>query len=810
MEGDAARKGDHHRIGRSFLEGALVNGAAERIFRWLDGRELLRFSLLAAVLGAVVYGIAPSIFRSETSLLLSAVLFGLSLGWITGRIPLPAAAAGLIDAALGIDFLFLAIGRLDLPVRNAAGSIVRFLQHLLPQNAGSAFDVGPLAAEAYRIAAGSASLIVRVRDWAASILLGDSYFDPVASAFFWSLALVLVGAFAGWVLSARRKPIAAVLPAVLLLAGCLSSGRGDWRNVVATVALVYLMVVVVEQSQKEQDWDRRNMGYSTSIRWDILFTAAPVLGFLLAAAYVFPSVSVDEIRQWIREQTRPQAVSGNSAGESLGLAPAGPGRTGSSQTEGFPLVHNLGRGPDLTRDVALVVVTGEAMQYLPGVREPVAPHHYWRAFTYDIYSGSGWLSSPTEERELAAGGQATEVDPSEGILLHQAVTVSRPGDGPLYYAGELVAVNGPYRTVSRSNFDLLGIVVPGAEYEADSMYREAAESALRSAGMEYPEWIRRRYLQLPNSLPERVHALARDLTATSPTPYDRALAIQNYLRREMRYSLEVNAPPYDRDVVDYFLFDSKKGFCEYYATAMAVLARSAGIPARAVFGFAAGTFDPVRGKFTILESDAHAWPELYFPGIGWVEFEPTASMPEIPRAPAAGTDAARPIAPGWTGGRSSAFVTWLLQILQRNTLPAVLLLLAVPVCVLLWNLAAPLRFRLIPPARLLRFVYRGLRAHGARQGIRFSPGTTPGECMRLLAQRNPACAAPLGRMGELYSRWIYGGKALSAAERKEIIRCWPGLDRRLWRAWWNHRFSEIRRVWRAWRGGGENQAPNFL
>ena len=236
---------------------------------------------------------------------------------------------------------------------------------------------------------------------------------------------------------------------------------------------------------------------------------------------------------------------------------------------------------------------------------------------------------------MPSGERLLDILP-KGTLLHQTVTVSRPGYGPVYYAGELAAVYRLFRVVSRTNFDILGVIVPGADYELDSVYYEADEAALRAAGTDYPDWIRSRYLQLPKILPERVHALARDLTAAQPTPYDRAVAIQDYLRREMRYSLEVKSPPYDRDVVDYFLFDSKEGFCDYYATAMVVLARSAGIPARVAVGYATGTFDPRQGKYTVLQSDAHAWPELYFPGIGWVEFEPTASMPEIPRPAARG------------------------------------------------------------------------------------------------------------------------------------------------------------------------------
>jgi transglutaminase-like putative cysteine protease len=770
-----------------------MNEWAVRLLRRLIGHEQVKFALLAAILGAVVYGIAPLILRSDTGLFFAAALTGLSIGWAVARCPLPGAAAGFVSSALGIDFLFFSIGRLDIPLRGWLEASARFLLHALPQNSGTSYNAGPFWVNAHRLLAGPLALVARFQTWAVSIVRGDDFFDPVASVFFWSLILILAGAFAGWTLSTQRKPLIAVLPAILLLGIVFSNAEGDWHYAVVMVGLVFLTVVVVEHSQKEQDWDRRAMGFSTGMRWDMVFSAGPLLGLLLAAAYLIPSISVDDIQRWIREQSEPRSAVGNSVGQSFGLNPAGSGDADPSAIEIFPRSHFLGSGPDLSSEVALVVVTGESRIYRPGEREPVAPHHYWKSLTYDIYSSSGWLTSPTQERELASGERLSD-DLPPGILLHQVVTVSRPGYGPVYYAGELAAVYRLFRVVSRTDFDILGAIVPGADYELDSVYFEADEAALRAAGTDYPDWIRLRYLQLPKVLPERVHALARDLTATPPTPYDRAAAIQEYLRREMRYSLDVGAPPYDRDVVDYFLFDSREGFCDYYATAMVVLARSAGIPARLAVGYATGTFDPSQGKYTVLQSDSHAWPELYFPGIGWVEFEPTASMPEIPRPVIAQTVAANPVPTQPAGTEASAGWKTLLAFLRRIAIPFGLALPAIPLILLIWNLAAPIRFRWMGSSTLMRSVFRGLDAHGARAGIHMAPGTTPLEFTGLLARKNPACAEPLAGMERIYSRQMYSGKEISRWERRQVIRDWPNVDRRLWWTWGRSKLQALRRA----------------
>lgn len=156
---------------------------------------------------------------------------------------------------------------------------------------------------------------------------------------------------------------------------------------------------------------------------------------------------------------------------------------------------------------------------------------------------------------------------------------------------------------------------------------------LRAASTDYPDTIRARYLQLPESVPERVRLLAAQLTKEERTAYDKARSIEAYLR-SYPYDLDVPEPPDDRDVADYFLFDLKKGYCDYYATAMVVLARASGLPARFVSGYAPGSYDAERARYIVRELNAHSWAEVYFPGIGWIEFEPTAAQPEIERPPA--------------------------------------------------------------------------------------------------------------------------------------------------------------------------------
>ena len=122
------------------------------------------------------------------------------------------------------------------------------------------------------------------------------------------------------------------------------------------------------------------------------------------------------------------------------------------------------------------------------------------------------------------------------------------------------------------------------------------------------------------------------MTGSEPTPYDRVRSIERYLRT-FPYTLDVPHPPASRDLVDYFLFDLKEGYCDYYASAMVVLARAAGIPARLAIGYASGDYNEKSRRFMVTGADAHSWVEVDFPNTGWVPFEPTASRPLLEAEP---------------------------------------------------------------------------------------------------------------------------------------------------------------------------------
>jgi hypothetical protein len=171
----------------------------------------------------------------------------------------------------------------------------------------------------------------------------------------------------------------------------------------------------------------------------------------------------------------------------------------------------------------------------------------------------------------------------------------------------------------------------GETYQASALIANPVIPDLREAGDEYPAWVTNRYLQLPSNFSVRIKSLAFEITAKSDNPYDKAVAITDYLRSEIKYKPSISFPPGTTDLLEYFLFDLKQGFCNYYASAETLMLRSIGIPARLAVGFAQGEANFDNAFYTVRERDAHAWPEVYFPNYGWIEFEPTGNQDPLER-----------------------------------------------------------------------------------------------------------------------------------------------------------------------------------
>ncbi len=251
---------------------------------------------------------------------------------------------------------------------------------------------------------------------------------------------------------------------------------------------------------------------------------------------------------------------------------------------------------------------------------------YWRIETYDTYTSQGWENRPASDLRLKADEVWDEAAaPAEGETITYTVTAGI-GTDVLLTTGDFVAADTPV-VVSVSDGDIVAVKTlrtlgSGESYSATASVTSPAPEALAAITGDYPEAIPNQYTRLPASFPDAVRQLAKDITQDAETPYQKVLAIGDYLS-QFPYDETVAAPPEGADGVAYFLFENKAGFCLYYASAMVTMLRAAGVPSRLAVGYLPGQTGDDNTIFTLRNTYHHAWPQVYFPGYGWVDLEAT-------------------------------------------------------------------------------------------------------------------------------------------------------------------------------------------
>jgi len=256
----------------------------------------------------------------------------------------------------------------------------------------------------------------------------------------------------------------------------------------------------------------------------------------------------------------------------------------------------------------------------------------WRGVALSLFDGTAW-SNPYEHQMVprSPSGQFLLSSPAErraGHLIHYRVLMEPLADNVFFLAPEALSLGGNYRLVSRDDADAVFDTDPEhpvGTYDAESNVAQPGVEELRGAAQNYPPVVLLNYLQLPR-LDPRVAPLAEQITAAENNNYDKAVAMERYLRTHFAYTLQLGRSV-QRDPLAYFLFERKQGHCEYFASAMAVMLRTLKIPSRVVNGFRTGEFNDVTSQYLVRASNAHSWVEAYFPGYGWISFDPTPAVP---------------------------------------------------------------------------------------------------------------------------------------------------------------------------------------
>jgi transglutaminase-like putative cysteine protease len=302
--------------------------------------------------------------------------------------------------------------------------------------------------------------------------------------------------------------------------------------------------------------------------------------------------------------------------------------TGFSETVNLGDIRKILRSPLV---VMRVTVEGDPRQF-QGVK--------WRGVGLTSFDGTHWFNDNTEQIPIIPASE-------QRVVLPRTEGWQSRSHHPLRYhvlrsalsTDVLFAAPTPQEIVGR--FHLVNVDETGSLHSPQYSFVPLAYDVVSEAGLpsvrelqrastDYPEDIRLVYLRLPD-LDRKVADLARQVTSSATNNYDRAAAIQNYLRSNFRYTLDPSAIEPKNPIVS-FLFKSRSGFCEYFAAAMAVMLRTLNIPSRLVNGFQTGSYNRVGKDFVVRARDAHSWVEVYFPKYGWITFDPTPADPNPVRA----------------------------------------------------------------------------------------------------------------------------------------------------------------------------------
>jgi len=747
----------------------------DRLFLWLWRSLRPREGWLLLSLALALVWLLPASIQAAAWTRRADSLWGLALWavlsgrWLSGR-RWRASFSLLSGGLLGVALVANAVGQLLPSFGQLLWEIARSLAWSWQRWQGAPFPRDlwlPLFNET----------VWRTQGFALSLGSADGsivIFRLILAALVWT-----TGAWLGfWLLRPTgARPWAALWPAGLALTVNAFYADKQAVYVAGFLALTLAVLAATHWQAQARAWAQRASDYSDGLVFDHGVAAALILALALTAAALTPPIALRTVQYafWDWARAPWQALEARVRATFPGvIRPARSPLVAAAPSSGLPRQELLGSGPELAKQELFRI----AIDYYR--TDHWSP--YWKEATFALYTGRGWALETPERltvlnlpagqpwRTAPADAQPAELGVADAISVRQTIEwVGEEGQVALA-AGEVEQASAAYRAILRQPGDLVGIEleVPQRRVVVNSHIPLADAEKLRIANIPIEKKLQP-YRKIPESVPVRVINLARTVTSGAATPYDQALQIEAYLRT-LTYDLNVPRVAPTRDLVDAFLFDLRRGYCDYFASAFVVMARSVGLPARLAVGYASGRQE-APGLWVVSAADAHSWPEVYLAGVGWTPFEPTPSRPR--QTPLSAPPLATPVevsrqptfsmpAVGSALAALSLLLlsAWLLR--RENQSPSSVTEMSERL--VQWGTRVGYRPR---PGATLREFDQGLDAHLTQLAARRS-ATDLAEVRRVLHRVSQACEAGL-----------YGGPeaALSAAQVAALWRRWRG-------AWW--------------------------
>lgn len=437
--------------------------------------------------------------------------------------------------------------------------------------------------------------------------------------------LWITASAAAWYTFRRQRVWRAILPSGLVLMITVANYYGDRPLEVVWIAFVFAAVLYIVSSHylaRENDWVRSHVVFYRGAQFDYLYIGFMIVLLAVPFAWYVPNVSAG--------QALPSDKPWDPAWD----------RVQDGWTQLFASLRSY--GGEYADPFGEALALGGPRQIVPSPIMDVEAlgGHYWRGTSYDTFTGDAWANTAETTLIVPPDRPLRIAEYIHTRPVSATITSYLPNSALLYFPDQPIRTD---RQAKFGVFDAEGIaydimdsrsryvIYEGKSYQTWGSVSYASEDELRLAEMAYPAWVSERYLQLPPTISPQVVELAESIASPYATRFEKADALTNWLRTNITYDETAEAPPEDVDPLEHFLFESKQGYCNYYASALAVMLRSQGIPARIAAGYTRGEWLPDLGVRRVYSTNSHTWVEVFFPGFGWIEFEPTSSQPQIVR-----------------------------------------------------------------------------------------------------------------------------------------------------------------------------------
>ena len=460
----------------------------------------------------------------------------------------------------------------------------------------------------------------------------DLVFTLLVSGLFWFLGYNLA-----WHLFRVDRVWRAILPPALILITNAIYYTGTQPLEAYMIVFTFLTLLLIVRSNmeaREWDWYISGMRVPRNLRNQVFRAGTALAVVILAVAWLIPQNDIQERLTRFQEFLQSDPL--------MEFSEFWNRLFNSAETQG-PTTADYYGGDSLQLGGAIRL--GEDIVFL--ATAPPTRRYYWRSRVFDSYDNGRWTSAAdtrlTDPETPLDIIQETYVEGAR-VPVQQEFVMGLSASRLVYAAPQPLRIDlatrsdlrytgDPLNSMAVSVIRPLRVLYEGDTYTVTSLMTNASAEQLRAAGTDYPDWIRNTYHGYIPSMTDRTVQLARELVtqAGATTPYDQARVIEAWLRANITYNELIPPPPANQDPVDWVLFDLREGYCNYYASAMVLMLRSLGVPARMAAGFSQGNWDQAMNAYVVREKEAHTWVEVYFPGYGWVEFEPTSAQTPINR-----------------------------------------------------------------------------------------------------------------------------------------------------------------------------------